>query len=191
MDHKGKDTHLGCTSVVELDSALGSLGLLVEGVPAEVKGTITEVTGELSLTSNILHDSELQESNEKEDLEDSGRRNLREGSKSTRNGVEAGAVVVNVSRKTNSSCGGDMSKNSQLRDTAVLELNISKAVEAFLVSISKHTKRIEETKRRLGTNLALECLKSGLRGGLGGRSEGSGRGDKGSGDGGLHVDNVS
>ena len=91
MDHKGKDSHLGGTAVVELDGALGGLGLLIEGIPAEVKGTVAEVTREFSLTGYILHDGKLQESNEEEDLEKSGRGNLGEGSDSTRDGVEAGS----------------------------------------------------------------------------------------------------
>ena len=79
-----------------------------------------------------------------------------------------------------------MSKDSQLGDTSVLELDVTEAVEALLVSISKHTKRIEESKRRLGTDLALETLEGGLGGSLGSRGEGSGRGDEGGGNGGLH-----
>ena len=48
MDHKAKDAHHGGTAVVELDGTLGKLGLLVEGVPAEVKGAVAEVTGEIT-----------------------------------------------------------------------------------------------------------------------------------------------
>ena len=43
VDHKGEHTHLGGTSLVKLNSTLGHLGLGIEGVPAEVKGTVTEV----------------------------------------------------------------------------------------------------------------------------------------------------
>jgi hypothetical protein len=36
VDHKGKDSHLGGTALVELDGTLLELGLLIKGVPAEV-----------------------------------------------------------------------------------------------------------------------------------------------------------
>jgi hypothetical protein len=52
VDHEAKDAHHGGTAVVELNGALGKLGLLVEGVPAKVEGTVAEVTGELGLASD-------------------------------------------------------------------------------------------------------------------------------------------
>jgi len=52
VHHEAKDAHHGGTAVVELDAALGKLGLLVEGVPAEVEGAVAEISGELSLASN-------------------------------------------------------------------------------------------------------------------------------------------
>jgi len=183
VDHKSKDSHLGGTAIVELNGTLGGLGLLIKGVPAEVKGAITEVTRELSLSSNILHDSKLQESNEEEDLEESGRGNLGKSSDTSRDGVEAGSRVIDVSRKTNSGGGDNVSKDSQLGDTSVLKLDVTKAVEALLVSIIEHTERIEESKRSLGTDLSLESLNGSLGGGLGSRGEGGGGGDKGGGDG--------
>ena len=187
VDHKGKNSHLGGTAVVELNGTLLGLGLLVEGVPAEVDESIAEVTRELSLTGNILHDSKLQESNEEEDLGKSTSRDLAEGSDTSGDGVEAGSRVVNVSGKTNSGGGNDVSKDSQLGDTAVLELDVTEAVEALLIGIIEHTKRIEESKRRLGTEGILEGLEGGLGGGLGNRGESGGRGDEGGGDGSLHV----
>jgi hypothetical protein len=56
-----------------------------------------------------------------------------------------------------------------------------------LVSVVKKSKRIEESKRSLGTKFVLESLKGS--GGLGnlGRSEGSSGGDKG-GKNKLHVE---
>jgi hypothetical protein len=46
VDHKCKDSHLGSTSLVELNSTLAQLGLSIEGVPAKVKGAVAEVTNE-------------------------------------------------------------------------------------------------------------------------------------------------
>ena len=48
MYHQSKNSHLGGTAVVELDGALLKLGLLVEGVPAEIDETVAEVSNELS-----------------------------------------------------------------------------------------------------------------------------------------------
>ena len=63
MHHKSEDSQLGGTSVVQLNSTLLELGLLVEGVPAEVNVVITEVSDEFS-SGDVLHDSKLKESNE-------------------------------------------------------------------------------------------------------------------------------
>ena len=81
-----------------------------------------------------------------------------------------------------------MSKHGKLGDTSVLELDVTKAVEALLVGIGEHTEGIEEPERRLGTDLALEGIEGGLRGDLGCRGESGGRSDEGGGNGGLHDD---
>jgi len=63
----------------------------------------------------------------------------------------------------------------------VLDLDVTKAVETLLGGITrKKTKRIEESKRWLGTKFILKgVVKSGRGDGLLGRSESSGGGDKG------------
>jgi len=79
VNHKSKDTHHSGTSVIQLNGTLGELGLFIEGVPAEVKGAVTEVTNVfISSSLNVLHDTKLKESNEGKDLEGSGYRNLEE-----------------------------------------------------------------------------------------------------------------
>ena len=55
----------------------------------------------------------------------------------------------------------------------MLELNVTKTVEAVLVSISKHTKRIEESKRWLGSELRLESVQSSNRGSFFGTEAGA------------------
>jgi hypothetical protein len=73
----------------------------------------------------------------------------------------------------------------------VLELNITEAVETLLVSIiKKSNKRIEESKRRLNSELTLESVEGS--GGLNnlGRSEISSGGKKGCKDK-LHFDCLS
>jgi hypothetical protein len=188
VNHKSKNTHHGGTAVVQLNGTLGELGLFIEGVPAEVKGTVTEVTNVLISSSlNILHDSKLKEANEGKDLKGSGNRNLEGSSPSLSDVREGGSRVVNVSGKTDTSTGGDLAKEGKLGDTSVLELNVTETVETLLVGIIKQSQRIEETKRRLGTKLVLEGVKGG--GGLAGlgRGESGGRADDGSEDGRLHC----
>jgi hypothetical protein len=88
-----------------------------------------------------------------------------------------------------SGTGHNLSKEGKLSNTSVLDLNVTETVEALLGAVSrKHTEGIEESKRRLGTELVLEGTKRG--GGLAslGRGEGGSAGDKGGNDGGLHFD---
>ena len=194
MDHKSKDSHHGGTSVVQLNSTLGKLGLLIEGVPSEVKGTVTEVTDEFVLAGNILHDTELKSTNEGEDLGESGRGDgigAEEGGKAVGVGVEGVAGVVNVSIEVDSGAGDDLSQEGKLADTAVLDLDVTKTVEALLVGTIEQAEGVEEAKGSLGTELVLEGGEAG--GGLAGlgRGEGSGGAGKSSeGDNLHHVGNV-
>ena len=190
MNHKSKDTHHGGTAVVQLNGTLGELGLFVKGVPAEVKSSVTEVTNVLVASSlNVLHDSKLKEAYEGKDLEGSSDRNLKGASPALSDIREGGSRVVNVSGKTDSGTSGDLAKEGKLGDTPVLELDVTETVETLLVGIIEQSQRIEETKRRLGTELVLEGVESG--GGLAslGRGKSGGRADKSSDDGRLHVGN--
>ncbi len=69
----------------------------------------------------------------------------------------------------------------------MLDLYVTEAVETLLVGVVEESKRIEESKRRLCTELGLEGVEGG--GGLGylGRSEGGGGGGKGGGNSKLHF----
>mmetsp|Transcript_1782 Transcript_1782/g.2136 ORF Transcript_1782/g.2136 Transcript_1782/m.2136 type:complete len:229 (-) Transcript_1782:62-748(-) len=192
VNHKSEDSHHSSTSVVELDSTLLKLGLLIKVIPSEVNVSVTEVTNELVSGSwNILHESNLKKTDEGNKLNKSsswdGVRSDK-GGNSVRVGVEGVSGVVDASWKVDSSAGDNLSKESKLGDTSVLDLYVTKAVETFLVNISvQKSKRIEESKRRLGTKLGLEGVESG--GGLCnlGRSKGGGGGGKGGGDGKLHF----
>ena len=188
VDHKSKNSHHGGTSVVELDGTLGKLGLFIEGVPSEVKSSVAEVTRELALSGNILHYEKLKSSNEGNNLQKSSLGDGVDGGPTVGDGVEAGSRVVNVSGKLDSVTGHDLSKESKLGDTSVLELDITKTVEFLLVGIGQKSQRIEESKRRLDSKLRLEGHVQGS-GGLGhGRgSEGGGGTGKNGGDGELHV----
>ena len=187
MDHKGKDSHLGGTSLVELNSTLLQLGLLVERVPAEVDGIITEITNEFS-SSDVLHDSELKETDEGDKLSNSSGRNGLDGGEPIRNGREGGAVVVNVAWETDSGLSNEVSNNGKHGDTSVLELDISETVELRLVTIGNEAERIEESKWGLGAEFILEGVE---RSDLGGRlswRKGGGGGKKGSNDDTLHCE---
>jgi hypothetical protein len=186
VNHKSKDSHHGGTSVVQLDGTLGKLGLLIEGIPTEVKSSVTEITNELALSGDILHDGKLEEANEGQDLKSSGNGNLEGAGPSLSNVRELGSIVRDVSRKTDTRAGGDLSKEGQLADTSVLQLDVTKTVETLLVGIIEESKRIEESERRLGTEFVLEGSEgSGGLAGLG-RSEGGSAGDERGNDGRLH-----
>jgi hypothetical protein len=79
-----------------------------------------------------------------------------------------------------SGTGHDLAEESKLGDTAVLDLDVSEAVETFLVLSGELSEGVEESKRSLGTELILEGHAGGDRGlGLGGRREGSSGGKEG------------
>jgi hypothetical protein len=193
VDHKSEDSHLGGTSVVEFDGSLGKLGLFIKRVPSEVNVSVAEVTNELvSCSWDILHEGALKDSNKGDDLhKSSGGDGIGSDDGGDTVGVRGEGVtrVVNVSRKVDSGAGDDLSEEGKLTDASVLDLDVTKAVEAFLVFTRKLSEGIEESKRGLGTEFALEGHGEGagldglLRGG-----ESGGGGNKGGDDGGLHDD---
>jgi hypothetical protein len=191
VNHKSEDTHHGGTAVVELDGTLLKLGLLIEGVPAEVNVSVTEVTDVLVASSgNITHEGALKNSNEGDDLNKAGGGDgvgAEEGGNTVGERVEGVSGIVDASGKVDSSAGHNLSKEGKLSDTSVLDLNITEAVETLLGAVSReHTEGIEESKRGLGTKLVLESTEGG--GGLAGlgRGKGGSAGDERGNDGRLH-----
>ncbi|KAL7512913.1 hypothetical protein ACHAXN_010147 [Cyclotella atomus] len=188
VHHKSKNSHHGGTSVVQLNSTFLQLGLLVELVPSEVNGTVTEVTDELS-SSDVLHDEKLKETNEGNNLSQSGSGDgvgSVNGGPSVGEGVEGVSGVVNVSGEVDTSTSDDVTQEGKLGNTSVLQLNVTETVETLLVGVVQQSQGIEESKRRLDTKLVLEGGEGG--GGLAGlgRGEGGGAGDEGGNDGRLH-----
>ena len=112
MDHQSEDTHLSGTSLVELNSTLLELRFGVKLVPSKVNESISEITRELSLSSDVLHDEKLQEANEANNLGKSLSWDGGEGSKASRDRGEGVTGKVNVSRKANSSSRNKISDNS-------------------------------------------------------------------------------
>jgi hypothetical protein len=85
--------------------------------------------------------------------------------------------------------GDNLTQDGQHADAAMLDLDVTEAIESFLGGITaEQAKRIEETKRRLGTELILErILEGGGVGGLLRRSESGSGGKKGGNDCKLHL----
>ncbi len=159
MNHKSENSHHGSTALVELDGPLLLLPLCGLLVPAEVE-SITEVSLELCLSGNIGHDLELKEADESKSLDKSRSwdsiRSIDSG-KSIGVGVK-GAIGGDVSGKVVSGTGDEVSNEGKLGHTSVLELDVTKTVECLLVGTVKEAKGIPESKRSLGTDLALESV---------------------------------
>ena len=190
VDHKSKNSKLSGTAIVQLDGTLLQLGLFIEVVPAEVDVSITEVTNEfVSGSGNVLHDSDLEESDEADDLSNSIERNgvgSLDGGNTVGEGIKGMSGIVDVSWEVDSGTGENVSKEGQLSDTSMLDFDVTKTIESFLVSAVEQTEGIPESKRRLDTKLVLESLEAGGGRGVLGRSESSGGGDEGGENGGLH-----
>ena len=115
MDHEAKDAHHGGTAVVELDGTLGKLGLLIEGIPAEVEGAVAEIAGELGGSGDVLHDGELEEADEEDDLDGGASGDgvgAGDGGPAVGEGVEGITGVVEVSGKVDSGTGDDVAEES-------------------------------------------------------------------------------
>jgi hypothetical protein len=185
VDHEGKDSHHGGTALVELDGTLLHLGLLIKGIPSIVDGVVTEVTDEFS-SGDVLHDSELKETNQGNNLANSGSRDGVEGGETIWDIGKGEARVVNVSGETDPSLSDEVSDDGEHGDTSVLDLDVTETVELLLVTVGDQAEGIEESKRILGTKLIIERREAGGGGCLPGGGESSGGGDKGGEDGGLH-----
>ena len=66
----------------------------------------------------------------------------------------------------------------KLADTAVLELDVTEALETLLVGVGEEAEGVEEAERGLDTELVLEGRESGGGGTLLSGGEGGGAGDK-------------
>mmetsp|Transcript_28414 Transcript_28414/g.53136 ORF Transcript_28414/g.53136 Transcript_28414/m.53136 type:complete len:222 (-) Transcript_28414:34-699(-) len=192
VNHKSKNTHLGSTSLVQLNGALPHLSIIRKLVPSKVKGAVAEVSLELSWA--VLKRVHVQAPWSGVLVLVGGLHHGPGGNHLSPNHTgesiqcgESGWDVLGA-RETNSGVGGEVSNNGKHGNTAVLELNPTKAVEVLLVSISDASEGVEEAKRGLGTKLAGEISVEGGVGGLGNRggSECSGRAGKGSEDDKLH-----
>lgn len=187
VDHKAEDAHHGSTTVVELNRTLAQFGGGIKSVPAEVNVAIAEVARELS-ARDVLHETKLQESNEDDDLGNSSGADGGERGNTVGDISESLSREVDVTRQTDSSFLNEVSKNSKHGNTAVLELDVSEAIEFLFVAITDETQRIVKAERGLGSKLLLKRHVGGDRGAdrVLRRGESGSRGNKGGGDSELH-----
>ena len=158
MNSETEDAHHGGTALVELDGALLELLLLGEGVPAEVnaEGHVAEIAGDLSGSGNVAHDKELGPSDEEDDLEEALAGDgigAVKGVEAVGNVGELAAAEVDGTAQVDTGTGDDVAKEGKLGDAAVLDLNVTEAVELVLVAVGDQAEGIEEAKRGLGTEL--------------------------------------
>merc|ERR1719232_2499750 len=122
------------------------LGLLVEGIPAVVDGSVTEVTNELSGAGNIKHDAGLKNTDEEKKLDKSTGWDGLEGGETVGDVSELGSAQVDAAWKTDACLLDKVSNNGKHGDASVLDLDVSETVELLLVAIGNKAKGIEETK---------------------------------------------
>ena len=60
-------------------------------------------------------------------------------------------VEIDVAREMSATTGNDLTKEGKLADTAVLELDVTEALETLLIDIIEHAQRVPEA------NLFVDC----------------------------------
>jgi hypothetical protein len=137
----------------------------------------------VSSSRNITHEGALKDTNEGNDLNKASSGDgvgAEKGGNAIRERIERITSVVDASWKVDSSTGHDLAEEGKLGDTAVLDLDVTEAVEALLGAVTaEHSEGIEEPKGGLGAELVLE--RAELSGGLAGlgRGERGGRANEG------------
>ena len=201
VHHHGKDAHLRGAAVVELDRALGGLGLRGHGVPRGTEGVSPEGKVSREGALNVLHDRQFKEADERDDLREARRGDLREGRYTVRHVSEREVGGVGEHAGQAGVLLGKVAGDGEHSNAAVLDLHIPEALEPLLVGVGQEAERVPEAEGRLGADLGLEGhlharrrLRRGResgaveRAGRGGRGGQGGRrgGDRGRG-GGLDV----
>lgn len=154
VHHEAQDSHLCGTSVVELNRTLLEFGLFIKAIPTKVNRTVAEVTNELT-RNNGAHD-QFQKEDKGHNLGETTLGNRLQSTESVRNVGEFGSGVVNVSGKTDSGVGDQVSGNGKHADTAVLDLNLAEAVESGLGGIVQHAEGIIESSLQRYNNEAKD-----------------------------------
>ena len=154
MHHEAEDAHHGAAAVVELNGTLLELLLRGEVVPRKlvaVLDAVAKIASELGLeNAHVLgqvriHDAELHDADEGKDLPKStGRDGIRaeKGGEAVGVGVERMSLVVDSARQMDTGTGNDVAQEGKLSDSAVLQLDVAKSLEAFLVGILEHVEGV-------------------------------------------------
>jgi len=161
VDHEGEDAHHGGAALVELLGAELVL-LLLGGVADEADGEAgsgAEVAGEGSRV--LAPDGELEEADEEEDLGDAGEGDLVQGGEARGDVLEADALLDGeVAAETEAGGGPEVAEEGELGDAAVLELDVTEAVEALLVGVLQEAEGIVEAEGLLDTDCL--CLRRNM-----------------------------
>ena len=100
------------------------------------------------ITRTVLHNEELEETDKANDLDKAERGNgigPKDSGAAIGIRIETVPVEVNVTIEVDASAGDDLTKEGKLADATVLELDVTEALETFLIDVVKHAKRIPET----------------------------------------------
>ena len=148
VDHKCEDSHLGSTTVVQFNCGFSSLLVLIPTLLLHFSNACG-----FNFRLCVISKSEVNSSDENDKLAESllGDCVLAE---------ETGEAVINggkrspegnISREMDACCGSKVAEDSKHRDTSMLGLDVSQAVESLLVSVLEEVQRIPEAKRGLST----------------------------------------
>jgi len=173
VDHESKESQHSVTSVVKINTTCEVLLLLVEGVPPKFKTIVTEVTNKLAWLRTVdkIHYHEIfKETSKGKHLEKTGIRNGLDDGSTVGYGFEGSSGKIDLSWKTYSVAGDDLTKESKHADAVVLDLDITKAVKTLLPrrrrgskiprggwtpsSLSKATETVEE---EIGLNTSTKA----------------------------------
>ena len=154
MHHKAEDTHHGGPAVIQLNCALLELLLGGKVVPSEfvsVHDAVAKVATELGLKNAHVgrhvrvHDAQLEDANEGKDLpESTGGDGIgtEESSQTVGVRIKGVTLVINGTREVDAGAGDDVAQEGQLGNTAVLQFDVTEALESLLGGILEHVERV-------------------------------------------------
>ena len=159
VNDKTPDSHHGCASIVQLDTALSKLSLFVKFVPPKVQRSVSVVTHKLCLVVEpirIAVDNFCQNKKEKHlDSNNTATLGLYQG-------WDSGKTIGDTfsAGKANPGSSYQVSYNGQHGHASVLNLALAEQVELFLVSIGNNPKRIPKSKlykAQMSHEIGKEC----------------------------------
>ena len=171
VHHHGEDAHLRGAPVVELDRALGGLGLLGHAVPCRLEDVAAgrAVPGEGAL--HLLHHEQLVAADRQDDLEGAQGGDLRERGESVGHVREREVLLEGEHARQAGVLLYHVPHDGEHSNASVLDLHVPEAVEPLLVRVRHESERVPEPDRGLRADLGLEAHLHG-RGRLGGGRQG-------------------